>query len=132
MAKTNIPYCDNSVNFIEWFCTPASDGCKNCYMFALAKRYPAHAADHPVWRPNALKDLRKIPAGAFVFIGDMYDQYHEQMPLAWIHRVHNLATYVRPDLIFLMLTKRIEHVAGCVEFQAHGDRLHKRSDNKAR
>ncbi len=110
MGKTNIPYADYSQNYIKWFCTPCSPGCIHCYMLAMAKRWPANAADRPVWRPNSIKDLRKIPTGAFVFVGDMYDQYHEQMPVEWIHRVHNLAAYERPDLQFLMLTKRIERV----------------------
>lgn len=109
--KTKIAWTDYSQNFIKWFCTKTSPGCKNCYMFALAKRYPANAENRPVWRPNAIKDLYKIPSGAFVFVGDMYDQYHEQMPVEWIHRVHNLAAYERPDLQFQMLTKRIERVA---------------------
>ena len=111
MAKTKIAWCDWALNFTKWFCTKCSPGCQNCYMFDMAKRYPANAANRPVWRSNALKELRKVPPGAFVFVGDMYDQYHEQMPTMWIHRVHNLATYQRPDVEFMFLTKRIERVA---------------------
>lgn len=123
MSKTNIAWADWSLNFIKWFCTPASEGCANCYMFAMAKRWPANAADHPVLRPQAFKELKKIPTGAFVFVGDMYDTYHEQMPLAWIHRVHNIATYVRPDLTFLLLTKRVERVHGLAPYLSWPDNL---------
>ncbi len=120
---TNIAWPDWSLNFIKWFCTPASEGCKNCYMFAMAKRWPANAADHPALRPQAFKELKKIPAGAFVFVGDMYDTYHEQMPLAWIHSVHNIATYIRPDLTFLLLTKRVERVHGLAPYLSWPDNL---------
>ena len=123
MSETNIAWADWSLNFIKWFCTPASEGCKNCYMFAMAKRWPANAADHPVLRPQAFKELKKIPTGAFVFVGDMYDTYHEQMPLAWIHSVHNIATYIRPDLTFLLLTKRVERVHGLAPYLSWPDNL---------
>lgn len=111
MGKTNIAWTDYSLNFIKWFCTKISPGCQNCYMFPMAKRWAANATDRPVWRANSIKELHKIPTGAFVFVGDMYDQYHEQMPVEWIHNVHNMAAYERPDLQFQMLTKRIERVA---------------------
>jgi len=123
MGKTAIAWTDWSQNFIKWFCTKTSPGCKNCYMFPMAKRWAANAADRPVWRANSIKDLRSIPTGAFVFVGDMYDQYHEQMPVEWIHRVHNLAAYERPDLQFQMLTKRIERVLHLAPYLAWPDNL---------
>lgn len=107
MGKTNIAWCTHSLNFIKWFCTRASPGCVNCYMLALAERYPQNAADRPVWRSNALKELKKLPPGAEVFVGDMYDVFHERMPLRYIHWHFNLVAQ-RPDCTFLFLTKRIE------------------------
>ena len=109
MGKTAIAWCDYSLNFIKWFCSRISPGCKNCYMYEMSGRFPANAADHPIWREGAVNELRKIPAGAFVFIGDMYDQYHEEIPDDWIQRVHNFA-HERSDLYFLLLTKRIKRV----------------------
>lgn len=107
MGKTNIEWCTHSLNFIKWYCTRISPGCKNCYMLALAERYPQNAADHPVWRANALKELKKLPPGAEVFVGDMYDVFHERMPLRYLHWHFNLVAE-RPDCTFLFLTKRIE------------------------
>lgn len=107
MAKTNIAWCTHSLNWIKWFCTKASPGCQHCYMLELAKRYPAGWADRPTWRDNAMKDYRAIPSGAEVFVGDMYDVFHEQMPLRYIHWHFN-AAIARPDVTWLFLTKRIE------------------------
>lgn len=116
MGKTSIEWCTHSLNFIKWWCTKKSEGCKNCYMMALAARYPQHAADHAVWRDNSFKELKALPAGAEVFVGDMYDLFHEEMPLDFIQR-HFQLMHQRPDCTFLLLTKRPERaleVAGSV------------------
>lgn len=110
MAKTSISWCDWTINFIKWYCSKHSAGCENCYMFEMAKRWPQNWASKPVWRPQAVSQFAKIPKGAFVFVGDMYDQYHEDMPVEWIQCVHNLAGE-RQDLQIMLLTKRIERVA---------------------
>lgn len=107
MGKTKIEWATHSLNFIKWFCTKVSPGCKNCYMMSLAQRYPAAAADEPVWRPKAEQELKSLPAGAEVFVGDMYDIFHEQMSLEFIQRHFDLCA-ARPDVTFLFLTKRIE------------------------
>lgn len=110
--ETGISWTDYTLNAFKWFCTRVSPGCKNCYMMTLAERYPQHAADRPVWRGAALfKELKKIPAGKRVFFGSMYDPYHEQNPLKYIHAIHNIVLS-RPDLTFQILTKRPERVLG--------------------
>lgn len=86
MGETNIGWCTHSLNFIKWWCAKHSEGCKHCYMMDLARRYPQNAADRPVWRGNAYKELVKLPPNAEVFVGDMYDLFHEQMPLEFIRR----------------------------------------------
>lgn len=109
MGKTKIEWCDYSLNFYTWDCTKVSPGCKNCYMMALAERYGKPLVGRPQWRgANAYKELRRIPAGSVVFVNDMSDTYHESVPEAWIHAIHNAAAYNRPDLTFLLLTKRPE------------------------
>lgn len=110
MGKTNIGWCSHSLNFIKWWCTKHSEGCKNCYMMTLAKMYPQHSAEKAVWREKAYDELKKLPAGAEVFVGDMYDLFHEQMPLDFIQRHFQLISS-RPDCTFLLLTKRIERAA---------------------
>lgn len=110
MAKTGISWCTHSLNFLKWWCTKLSEGCKNCYMFTLVEQYPQHAADGPVWRDAAWKELRSFPSGAEVFMGDMYDLFHKDMPPEFVER-HFQAVQSRPDITFLMLTKRIENIA---------------------
>lgn len=107
MAKTSIAWCTHSLNFVKWYCTRISPGCKNCYMLELAKRYPQNASEGFVWRKNAMPEMMGFPAGAEVFVGDMYDLFHEEMPLRYMHWHFN-AMAVRPDITFLLLTKRIE------------------------
>lgn len=108
MGKTSIEWCTHSLNFIKWWCTKISPGCKNCYMMALAKRYPQHAADHAVWRDKAMKELRTLPPGAEVFVGDMYDVFHKDMPDDFIvEQILNVPA-IRPDVTLLYLTKRID------------------------
>ncbi len=109
MGKTNIEWCDYSLNFYTWDCTRVSEGCKHCYMMAMANRYNRPLVGRPQWRgANAFKELRAIPSGSLVFVNDMSDTYHESVPVKWIHSIHNTAAYIRPDLIFLLLTKRPE------------------------
>lgn len=114
MGKTNIEWCTHSLNCIKWWCTKHSEGCKNCYMLALAKRYPQHAADRPVWRDKAYDEVRRLPPGAEVFVGDMYDLFHEAMPDDFVRRHFQLIRQ-RPDCTFLLLTKRIERAASLVD-----------------
>lgn len=109
MGKTNIEWCDYSLNFYTWDCTKISPGCANCYMMTLANRYGKPLSGRPQWRgANAYKELRAIPPGMTVFVNDMSDTYHESVPDQWIHSIHNAAAYLRPDLTFLLLTKRPE------------------------
>lgn len=107
MGKTKIEWCTHSLNFVKWWCTKISPGCKNCYMMTLRDRYPQHGADGPVWRDRAWKELYSFPDGAEVFVGDMYDIFHKDMPIEFIAKqIH--AANVRPDCTFLYLTKRID------------------------
>lgn len=111
MGKTSIEWCTHSLNFIKWFCTKVSPGCKNCYMMALAERYPQHAASKPVWRDKAWDELKRFPSGAEIFVGDMYDVFHKDMPESFIRDHFETAVEMRPDCTFLFLTKRIERAA---------------------
>lgn len=110
MGKTQIGWCDYSINFWSWVCTKVSEGCKNCYAQALATRYGKDFAAEPVWRDNARAELRKIPAGSTVFVADMSDLFLERVPDDWIDAVFAEMNW-RPDLTFLLLTKRIERAA---------------------
>ena len=117
MAKTGIEWADNSLNFYNWDCTRVSPGCKNCYMMAMANKFNRPMTGHPQWRgAKAYKELKAIEPGAVVFVNSMSDTYHESVPVAWIHGIHNAATYLRPDVIFLLLTKRPERALALSDY----------------
>lgn len=110
MGKTKIEWTDYALNPYKWYCTKVSQGCKNCYMMALAERYPQHAAQGIEWRANIGDELRTIPSGSMVFVNDMSDTFHERAPLEYIQRIFRMANN-RPDLVFQILTKRIARAA---------------------
>jgi protein gp37 len=113
MSETIIRWATHSWNPYTWNCNKVSPGCKNCYAATLAERYGKKFDGAPQWRgANAMKELLKFPAGSVLFVNSMSDTYHELVPTAWIHSIHNLAAYVRPDITFLLLTKRPERAYG--------------------
>ena len=109
MSKTTIEWASHTLNFYTWDCTKVSPGCQHCYMMELAKRRNKPLTGYPQWRgSNAFRELRALPPGSVVFVNSMSDTYHEHVPLAWVHSIHNAAAYLRPDVTFLLLTKRPE------------------------
>lgn len=123
MSETNIEWASHTLNFYTWACQKVSPGCKNCYAQSLAVRYGRDFDAPPAWRgKNAIKELMKLPAGAVVFVNSMSDTYHESVPVAWIHGIHN-AALLRPDVTFLLLTKRIERAYGLSRFLAYPPNL---------
>jgi len=105
MSQTGVPYADFALNIYKWFCTRISAGCKNCYALELGKRYPQNTSDHIEWRESAMNECRQWQPGAFVFVNDMSDTYHEGAPLGYIQRIHEIIAE-HPQQIFLTLTKR--------------------------
>ena len=108
--KTKIGWADEGLNFLTWNCDKVSQGCKNCYAQARSKQYPnnsvgGHFIGAPGWRENAVEELRKTPSGNVVFVNTHSDTFHEKNPLGWIRRMFSFFN-ARPDLIFLLLTKR--------------------------
>lgn len=111
MAKkqTGIGWCDYTINPYGWHCNKVSPGCKNCYMFGLAKRYnrPDPAVSWSARFPQAWKELNALPSGVSVFLNDMSDTYHERASISDILSVHRMAAD-RQDLSFVIVTKRPE------------------------
>lgn len=106
--QTGIEWADYSWNPYTWDCVRVSPGCKHCYMMEMARKFRKPQTGVPEWRgANAQKELNKIPSGAVIFVNSMSDTYHERVPVAWIHSVHNTAM-LHPDKTFLVLTKRVE------------------------
>lgn len=110
MGKSNVGWCDHTVNFYTWACTKVSAGCKNCYALEMAMQFQhATGREVPEWRGQAaIDDFMKMPAGAVCFINDMSDTYHESIQLAHIQAIHKMIEFERPDCYFLILTKRIK------------------------
>lgn len=113
MAKTNISWAGEALNFLSWNCNKVSPGCKNCYALAHARKYPQNSAGGeflgaPRWRVNADADLKAIKAGTTVFVNTHSDTFHDKNPLGMITDMFRRMNQ-RPDLIFLVLTKRPQH-----------------------
>lgn len=110
MPASKISWTDHAINFLTWNCNKVSPGCKNCYAAAHSKQYPKNSAGGefngaPTLREKAFEELRLTPKGSTVFINTHSDTFHEQNPLGWIRRMF-MHMNQRPDLIFLVLTKR--------------------------
>lgn len=113
MPKTRISWTDESWNYLTWNCNKVSPGCKHCYAEAHAKKYPQNSAAGeflgvPRVRANALQELRLIKAGNVVFVNTHSDTFHEKLPTAVIADLFKHMNQ-RPDLIFLLLTKRPQY-----------------------
>lgn len=114
MSETIIRWATHTLNFYTWNCNKVSPGCANCYAATLAERrrgkYSAGGqfAGKPEMRQTAWKELKRLPKGSVAFINSMSDTFHERVPASYIHAIFNAATYMRPDITFLVLTKRIE------------------------
>lgn len=123
MSETNIEWASHTLNYYSWACTKVSPGCKNCYAQSLAERYGKDFNAPPAWRgKNAMKELMKLPPGAVAFVNSMSDTYHERVPVQWVHSIHN-AALIRPDVTFLLLTKRIERAYALSRFLAYPPNL---------
>jgi protein gp37 len=111
MAKSKISWTDAALNFLTWNCTSISPGCKHCYARKRArdvKGYNSAEYDFeapPQWREAAVNELRLMKPGQVVFVNNHSDSFHEHVPLDWMRRTHTLIAQ-RPQLIFLLLTKR--------------------------
>ena len=133
MNKTKIEYVQYTSNPIRpeiiatgkrkgWFCTKVSAGCANCYAERMNRRCSPSGAGignglaftgANEGRVRFVLDedvLRKIihsraPAGSRVFVADMTDLFHPLIPFEMIDAVW-AAMALRPDLTFMLLTKR--------------------------
>jgi len=101
----NSQWWDNHWNPYSWNCTKVSDGCKHCYAERDAIKYGKFFEGVPTWRKGCEDELRKMAAGQVLFCNNHSDTYHEGASIDMILNIHR-AAHQRPDLIFLMLTKR--------------------------
>lgn len=82
--------------------------CHNCYAETLAERFRGgNFAGAPSWRTDALLEFKKLKAGDIVFVNSISDTFHEGVSLLILLRLFTLIES-RPDVQFLVLTKRVE------------------------
>jgi len=131
MNPTKIEWCDRVSNPVRarrtsdgqvgWACTKCATGCQHCYAetlnrrFGTGERYTQEAIDSgrvEFWLDEAelRKILRSRATGESVFVGDMTDLWHPNVPGEWVDRIV-AACALRPDLDFCFLTKRPERMA---------------------
>lgn len=110
-VNSNIAWTTHTWN--PWTgCTPVSEGCAHCYMERWAKRCgrdPAivkRSSDQTFKLPLSTK----VKAGDVVFVCSLSDFFHPDVDVC----TRDDATAImleRPDVIFLLLTKRAEGIA---------------------
>lgn len=143
MNKTSIEWTDYTWNSIRaqfgkgqpWsksgtFCTRISPGCTNCYASVINKRF-GNGLEYTV--PNLEKVeffidekileeplRRKKPAR--IFVGDMFDLFHEQIPRELIDKVFDVMALCQQHT-FQILTKRAGRMESFLSFRysnSHG------------
>jgi protein gp37 len=93
-------------------CTHVSPGCANCYMFAGKERWgqdPKKVVRSAPQTFNMPLSRKRVPPGSAVFTCSWSDWFH---PVADQWRDEAWAVIrQRPDVLFLVLTKRAERIA---------------------
>ncbi len=111
-TNTGIEYVSATWN--PWTgCTKVSAGCDNCYMYRGQRRWgrdPSKIVRSSAKTFNLPLAKKRdgswaIPPGSFVFVCSWSDFFHEEVPDQWRDEALNII-WERPDLTFLILTKR--------------------------
>ena len=106
MKNTAIEWAENTINFYIG-CTKVSEGCTNCYMYRLEKRF---GKDPTVVRKTNWKtiekNLKNWPASK-IFVNSMSDTFHESIDFGEIRSMFEMMERY-PQHQYLILTKRIE------------------------
>lgn len=133
MNKTSIEWTDFTWNPVRarnktggrtgTFCTKISPGCKNCYASVINRRFGTgeeyevpNLAHHEFFLDTKILGeplQRKKPAR--IFVGDMFDLWHEAIPSELIAEVLRVALKT-PRHTFQFLTKRAERMMQTVNF----------------
>jgi protein gp37 len=121
--QSNIGWTQGTWNPLMWNCTPTSPGCAHCYAMELARKFPARANGgdflaKPALRESAWKEVKSLDPGP-CFVCSMSDLFHPDVETRWIHRIFNTFSQ-RPDVTWLVLTKRIERAAALAPYLAWG------------
>ena len=113
-------FSGGDLNFVTG-CTPVSEGCRNCYAKRIYDRFgrdfskvTCHADKldrlkrkrFPEYSPK-----RGAPHKPMCFVCDTGDLFHEAVPMAFIAEALEIMAN-RSDVIWMVLTKRPERIAG--------------------
>ncbi len=107
MNKTKIPWADYTWNPIVG-CSPASEGCANCYASAISKRF------HLPWgsaqfMPERMHQPEREKKPSRIFVCSMSDFYHETVDDVTRSAVMEIIGAC-PWHTFIILTKRPERI----------------------
>lgn len=110
MPNSKISWTDEALNFLTWNCNKVSQGCKHCYAQRHAEEYPSNSAGGqfigtPRLRSKAADELRATKPGTVLFVNTHSDTFHEKIEFATLKFMFQSMNQ-RPDLLFLLLTKR--------------------------
>lgn len=135
MNRTSISWCDMTSNPIYavdketgkrgWYCTKVSPGCAHCYAETLNKRFGNALTftegnrSRVEWRFNEreLEAILRRRKPARIFMCDMLDLFHEDVPDMFISRVFETMALAKQHT-FQILTKRPERMRNWVRRQA--------------
>jgi protein gp37 len=107
MQKTNIEWCDYTWNPITG-CSPASEGCANCYAAAIAKRFKKPWGT-PVFHPEKLAEPMRLRKPSRIFVNSVSDLFHEGGSWAWVDKILSVVAAC-PQHTFIVLTKRADRM----------------------
>lgn len=113
-GKTKIEWTESTWNPVTG-CTKVSDGCKNCYAYALANRLKL--MKNPKYEngfnltlhDSCLHDPFKWKKPTRVFVNSMSDLFHEDIPTSFIQKVFEVMNQASWHT-FQVLTKRAERL----------------------
>jgi protein gp37 len=115
-GRTDIEWCDAVWNPITG-CTPAGEGCRNCYAAAMAKRF---WGERPFSDVRCHEDRLSIPlrlrTPRTVFVNSMGDLFHERVPLDFVGRVFDVMASATTTCRKHRLT---DHLPECWDGEAH-------------
>lgn len=117
ISKNGDPLRRNSGRLSGTFCTRISPGCTNCYASTINKRF-GNGLEYTV--PNLekiefyidekiLAEPLKRKKPATIFVGDMFDLFHEAIPAEMIERIFRTMA-LNEDHTYQVLTKRAERM----------------------
>jgi protein gp37 len=107
MKNTAIEWADNTSNFFIG-CTKVSEGCANCYMYRLEKRWGRDPSivRETNWNTRA-QELKKWKPST-IFLNSMSDTFHESITDKKIISMFRIINMIGSHHTYLVLTKRIE------------------------